>query len=93
MPVYEFSCPDDGRFDLTLAMTADTAQAACPTCAAPAGRVYSAPALRRGDPAARRLIEATRRTASEPGVVQSPPPRPGGRPVSTDPRTARLPRP
>ena len=45
---------------------------------------------------ARRLLEATARTAHEPTVVGSPPPRPVNRRRATgtvDPRTARLPRP
>lgn len=96
MALYEFICADHGVATLRIAMASVTESAPCPICGGPSRRQYSAPGLVLGDAAARRLIEATSRSAHEPVVVSSPvgkrmtPTR--ARPTA-DPRTARLPTP
>ena len=43
MPLYEYRCPQCGPFDLRRAVEEASAPLWCPTCDAPARRVYSAP--------------------------------------------------
>jgi putative FmdB family regulatory protein len=43
MPLYEYRCPQCGPFDLRRAVEEASAPLECPTCDAPARRVYSAP--------------------------------------------------
>lgn len=94
MPTYTFECAAHAAFDLRLAMSEDTASASCPQCGAAARRRYHAPTLRSGNDSARRLLDATQRSAHEPALVTAPPPRRAHRrPTTTDPRTAKLPRP
>jgi putative FmdB family regulatory protein len=96
MAVYEFICTEHGATTVSMPMESATTSAPCPHCGESARRRYTAPGLVLGDAAARRLIEATTRSAHEPAVVSSPtgarrtpvPARP-----AADPRTARLPRP
>lgn len=96
MARYEFTCAEHGVLTISMPMTAITPTTPCPSCGELARRRYTAPGLALGDAAARRLIEATSRTAHEPAVVSSPV---GARITSTrrrpvaDPRTARLPAP
>ncbi|QDQ97551.1 FmdB family zinc ribbon protein [Tomitella fengzijianii] len=96
MPVYRFRCDSCGPFDASHTMAAVPDADACPECQAPSQRTITAPALGRGRSAAMGLLDATARTASEPGVVAGAPPgrrRSPGTPVSTDPRHRALPRP
>ncbi|WP_242676650.1 zinc ribbon domain-containing protein [Rhodococcus sp. ABRD24] len=69
--------------------------AACPDCAAEARRQITASRLGHGASTPMRLLDATARSASEPGVVSGP--RPGAaraaRPVTTNPLHRKLPRP
>lgn len=95
MPTYEFRCPTHGPFEALLPIARSKGPAPCVECGAAGVRLLSAPRLNLGDGTARRLLDATNRSAAEPTVVQAPPARraaqaPGPRP---DPRTARLPRP
>ena len=95
MAMYEFICAEHGVLTISMPMAAITPTAPCPSCGELARRRYTAPGLALGDAAARRLIEATSRTAHEPAVVSSPV---GARNASrqrptADPRTARLPAP
>jgi putative FmdB family regulatory protein len=96
MATYDFACGDHGVFTVAVAMTALTPTTACPSCGATSRRVFTAPGLALGSATARRLLEATARTAHEPRVVPAPsgrrrtPVRPG---VAADPRTAHLPAP
>jgi putative FmdB family regulatory protein len=43
MPLYEYRCPLCGPFDLRRDVEQASAPLSCPTCAAPARRVYTAP--------------------------------------------------
>jgi len=92
---FDFRCESHGIVTLTMSIHEVSATAACPTCARPSRRVFTVPQLRLGDSTARRLLDATQRTAYEPEVVSAPSGRgrsPGRRPTA-DPRTAKLPRP
>jgi putative FmdB family regulatory protein len=97
MATYDFTCRDHGVTTIQVPMSQVSPTLPCPTCGAEARRVFSAPRLSLGDSTSRRLIEATARTAHEPAVVSALPGRPFGpgrrRPVTADPRTAKLPRP
>lgn len=95
MATYEFTCTRDGVITQSLPFGQAPAAVSCPECGDPARRRYSAPQLRFGDSRARRLINATEATASEPAVVSSPLGRSTTRTrrPTADPRTARLPRP
>ena len=97
MPTYGFDCARCGAFDLVRPMAEASAPAACPGCGAPGRRVWGAPALRAGDPRARRALDASEASADAPPVVDRIPGvrAPGGRRgrVTTDPRHLRLPRP
>jgi putative FmdB family regulatory protein len=46
VPVYEFDCPDCGRFDTQRQMREATTPIACPSCEQPSRRVYTAPGIR-----------------------------------------------
>lgn len=94
VPLYDFRCADHGVTSVRYAMSEVPATSACPTCSVPMRRRFTSPALGSGNTAASRTIEATQRTAETPGVVSSLPTqqRPT-RPVSHDPRHAKLPRP
>ncbi len=94
--MYEFNCVDHGVSTLTMPMASVTASVPCPFCGGPARRLYTAPGLALGDAVARRLIEATTRSAHEPAVVRSPIGArltPTRRRPTADPRTAHLPTP
>lgn len=96
MPLYEFRCRSCGPFDAVHTMADVPQDAPCPRCGGRARRAVAAPALGRGAGAAMRLLDATARTAAEPGVVTGAPPgrrRARGTPVSADPVHRTLPRP
>ncbi|OYN95629.1 zinc ribbon domain-containing protein [Enemella evansiae] len=94
MPTYEFRCPTHGPFEALLPIARSRGPAPCVECGAEGVRLLSAPRLNLGDSTARRLLDATARSASDPAVVSAPPGRPAARPrTAPDPRTARLPRP
>ena len=94
MPTYEFRCDEHGLTAELHAMSAVPATSTCPACAQPTRRVISAPTLGRANSPVMRALDATKQTAESPGVVPSLPPGPRApRPVSADPRHAKLPRP
>ncbi|MEO6791525.1 MAG: zinc ribbon domain-containing protein [Ornithinibacter sp.] len=95
MATYDFICDEHGVSTLRMPMASVGTTAPCPSCGGESRRRYTAPGLALGDAAARRLIEATSRTAHEPAVVSSPgaPRSPRSRRPTADPRTARLPAP
>lgn len=96
MPVYEFRCEASHVHDAVLPIRSTARSRECPECGAEAKRLISAPGLSRASTSsAGRLIERTEATAHEPAVVSAIPSAPSRRPrpVSRDPRHARLPRP
>jgi hypothetical protein len=75
-------------------MASVPAQLDCRACGGAARRIFSAPHLGAGSSTAMKLLDATKRTASEPAVVESlPGRRKSPRPVSRNPLHAKLPRP
>ncbi|MEV6770040.1 FmdB family zinc ribbon protein [Nocardia sp. NPDC051030] len=93
MPSYQFSCPTCGIFDRDFTMADVPGATACPICDTPSGRRFGGAPLIRPDSALGKLIETTQRSASEPGVVSTPPP--GRRPshITRNPLHRNLPRP
>ncbi|KDE99535.1 hypothetical protein Y900_011435 [Mycolicibacterium aromaticivorans JS19b1 = JCM 16368] len=95
MPTYQFRCPGGcPDFSAIYPMADVPGQDACPRCAAPARRLFGAPALGVGRTAAMQLQDRTRASAEHPDVVQRLPG--AGRrntPVTTNPLHRRLPRP
>lgn len=69
MPVYVFSCPECGQFELSLPMARASGVAACPTCAREARRVFTPPGLTRLASPLRRALDNEEQSAHEPRVV------------------------
>jgi putative FmdB family regulatory protein len=94
VPTYSFRCPACGDFDALFPMASVPAQLDCRACGGAARRSFCAPHLSVGSSTAMKLLDATKRTASEPAVVEPlPGRRTSPRPVSRNPRHAKLPRP
>lgn len=70
------------------------AEVPCPECGATSSRVFSPPMLARTPAALAAQLQRAERSASEPEVVTSlPPRRAAGTPAAVHPATGRLPRP
>ena len=94
MPTYAFRCAACGDFDAVFPMASVPRQPDCQACGGAARRIFSAPHLGVGSTTATKLLDATKRTAGEPAVVDSLPVRQTSpRPVSRNPLHAKLPRP
>lgn len=94
MVLYVYRCDEHGLTERALPIGTGGPTTPCPTCDAPAVRVFTPPRLSLGDPRRRALIDRTERTSDVPDVVSSPGPRPGRRaPVAANPALRRLPRP
>jgi putative FmdB family regulatory protein len=94
MPTYAFRCASCDDFDAVFPMASVPAQLDCRTCGGAARRIPSAPHIGAGSSTTMRLLDATKRTASEPDVAESLPGRRSSpRPVSHNPLHAKLPRP
>lgn len=96
MAQYEFVCEEHGAATISMPMASVTATAPCPSCGGVSRRRFTAPGLALGNATARRLIEATSRSAHEPPVVSAPVGArmaPARKRPTADPRTARLPAP
>ncbi|MGJ0120156.1 zinc ribbon domain-containing protein [Williamsia sp. MIQD14] len=97
MPLYGFRCDQGcGDAERAFSMASVPDRIACPGCGAVARRRFESIAVGHGRSAAMRLHDATAATADSPRVTSSVPPAGPGRtrrPVSTDPRHRRLPRP
>jgi putative FmdB family regulatory protein len=94
VPTYDYRCSRCGGFELLRPLAKADAEASCPGCGDAARRIFTAPALRRLDPALRRALDAGAGSAEAPRVVNTVPGRSRrATPITTDPRHARLPRP
>jgi putative FmdB family regulatory protein len=93
--LYAYNCSGCGEFDLSAPMGTASPQAPCPRCASLARRVFTAPHLGRGNNPRMRLLDATKRSAHEPQVVDSIPAAGARKPgaVTYNPRHSKLPRP
>ena len=93
MPTYSFRCSDCGPFDLTRAMTDVVATPPCPTCTAPARRVFGLPRLTSFSKGQHRLAGLAAASAEQPAVTTSIPAALGRpRTPRRDPRLPALPR-
>nr|WTB34919.1 zinc ribbon domain-containing protein [Streptomyces sp. NBC_00830] len=94
MPTYAFRCAACGDVDAVFPMASVPAWLDCRACGGTARRIFSAAHLGAGSSSVMRLLDATKRSASEPAFVES---RPGRRtslrPVTRNPLYAKLPRP
>jgi putative FmdB family regulatory protein len=96
MVSYTYRCESCGAFEVRAAMGMGVLGTACPRCAGPAKRVFTPPRVGRSPSDPRmRLLDATKRSAFEPQVVDSVPGRGRRRrqAVTRDPRHSALPRP
>jgi putative FmdB family regulatory protein len=94
MPIYEFLCPQNHRFEKLSPLRASHATILCPSCGLAARRLVSAPSLNKIDPKRKKLVEQTESTAEHPKEVTSTP---NGRshhptPVTHNPTHSKLPR-
>jgi putative FmdB family regulatory protein len=69
MPVYVFTCPGCGRFELARPLARAGDRAECPRCRGSARRVYTPPSIPVLSDATRRLLTAEEVSAHEPAVV------------------------
>ncbi len=75
MPIYEYKCDEDGRFEELLPLGTAPDANACPVCGVSAQRIMSTPSLMRNDPAIVAAIDNADKSRYEPEVVTSLPPR------------------
>lgn len=66
MPLYEYECPECGRFDDLQPVSAASEPAACPGCGELSPRVISLPRLLEMDGSLRKAHEVNERNAHEP---------------------------
>lgn len=95
MPTYRFRCDDGYQFDARYSMSAVPLQAPCEHCDGLARRMVTAPHLSKASSSAYQVVDRTMRSAHEPEVVTSLPPRTNGPPrtrAATNPLQQRLPR-
>jgi putative FmdB family regulatory protein len=69
MPIYAFSCPRCGSFELMRPVEQAAAPLACAICGEDARRVFTPPGLARVAKPIRRALDLEERSAHEPGVV------------------------
>jgi putative FmdB family regulatory protein len=69
MPVYAFTCPGCGAFEVMRPMAESAAPTLCPTCGSQARRLFTPPGLARLARPARRALEIEEKSAHEPEVV------------------------
>jgi putative FmdB family regulatory protein len=93
MPTYSFRCSDCGPFDLARAITDVVVTPPCPSCSAPARRVFGSPSLATFSTGQHRLASLAAASAEQPAVTTSIPAA-LGRPHTPrrDPRLPALPR-
>jgi len=94
MPRYTFRCPTCGDADRWFALNEVPDEVGCLACTATTRRRVTAGSLLGGSSSARRLLDATERSAYEPAVVSQPPQSSRRAPATTgNPLHANLPRP
>ncbi|WP_422769049.1 zinc ribbon domain-containing protein [Plantactinospora sp. WMMC1484] len=93
MATYEYRCPRDGVVAARFPIGEAPGWLRCPTCAADAARVFSAPSLRAMPRPLVAALDRAGRSAEAPEVVTRIPGRRGTAARPTHPGHARLPRP
>ncbi|MFY1671194.1 zinc ribbon domain-containing protein [Plantactinospora sp. WMMB334] len=93
MTTYEYRCPRDGVLAARFPIGEAPGRLRCPTCAAEAVRVFSAPSLRAMPRPLVAALDRAGRSAEAPEVVTRIPGRRGAAPRRTRPGHAGLPRP
>lgn len=73
MPLYEFRCTAGDTFEQSHPMDLRPNEVPCPVCGKPSRRRMPAPRLSIAGGAAFKLMDSTRRSAHEPGVVSALP--------------------
>lgn len=94
MAIYQFRCHEHGRIELEAAMGTAPPTLPCPDCDRQARRVFSAPMLGRTPHVVATAFERSERSADQPDVVTSLPPRTGRadqQRYTHDPKHRRLP--
>jgi putative FmdB family regulatory protein len=69
VPIYAFTCPGCGPFDVSRAVADAGAPASCPNCGALARRVFSPPGLALLRKPVRGLLDLEEKSAHAPEVV------------------------
>ena len=69
MPLYVFTCPECGSFEVARPMAEASGRTCCPTCQGEARRVFTPPRLSRLATPVRRALETEEASAHEPRVV------------------------
>lgn len=93
MALYAYLCDACGPVEVRLPMGSAGTSAACPSCAQPVRRRYTAPASTRGSTPVARALQRQEASAHEPEVVTAVPHKKQRPRLTTDPRHSRLPRP
>jgi putative FmdB family regulatory protein len=91
--VYEYVCPQDGRFDIRRAIGTAPDFEYCPTCHSSSRRAFSPPMVGLVGKPAKTLLAADERSSDSPTVVTEVPPKVGKPAPPPHPALARLPRP
>ncbi|WP_424535529.1 FmdB family zinc ribbon protein [Sphaerisporangium viridialbum] len=93
MAIYGYRCPHCSDIEVTFPIGTAPAAVPCPDCGATSIRVFSTPMLARTPAAMSAQLQRAERSASEPEVVTSLPPRRAAGAVAIHPATSRLPLP
>lgn len=93
MAIYGYRCLNCADIEVAFPIGTAPATVPCPACGASSTRVFTAPMLTRTPTAIAAQMERAERTAFEPEVVTSVPPRRAAGTVAVHPATSRLPRP
>lgn len=72
MPVYAYTCPTCGPFDVRRGMSEASQPAQCPTCYGAGLRVFTPPGLVRAPLAVREARALEEKSAHEPEVAREP---------------------
>lgn len=96
MATFQYSCPQDGDFEVSRPIGMAAPPVRCAACGADAVRVFTAPMLSLAPRAFVAAIDRSEKTRDEPAVVSAPPPDRGRRQPATaraNPALRRLPKP
>ena len=93
MALYAYLCDACGPVEVRLPMGSAGTSVACPSCAQPVRRRYTAPASTRGNTPVARALQRQEASAHEPEVVTTVARKKQRPRLTTDPRHSSLPRP